>query len=170
MACLLRVFCRRAEGDCHKCPLRQNQDPALRLQGCVCPSLVSAFPPFLDQLEPALWRSGKVLEAEAYSLPTRNGDTEQLLCPGAPQGPLGFRIARSVASPVWLLSLSVMFSRFICVAMSATAFYGRVIFHPGMDCVYPPTHCGASKLFPPFASGNTASLSRYVRGVWSVGL
>ena len=86
----------------------------------------AAFPPFLDQqpFEPALWRSGKVLEAEAYSLPTRNGDAEKLLCPGAPQGPLGFRIARSRASRVWLLSLSIMFSRFICVARPVRAFYG----------------------------------------------
>ena len=82
-----------------------------------CPE--AAFPPFL-----VLWRSGKVLEAEAYSLPTRNGDTEKLLCPGAPQGPLGFRIARSRASHVWLLLLSIMFSRFICVARPVKAFYG----------------------------------------------
>ena len=40
-----------------------------------CSSLVSAAPPFPDQqlLEPALWNSGKVMEAEAYSLKTRNG-------------------------------------------------------------------------------------------------
>ena len=31
------------------------------------------------------------MEAETYFQQTRNGDTEWLLCPGAPQGPAQFR-------------------------------------------------------------------------------
>ena len=31
------------------------------------------------------------MEAEAYFLQTRNGDTERLLSPGAPQGPAQFQ-------------------------------------------------------------------------------
>ena len=53
-----------------------------------CSSLVSAFPPFPDEqlFEPALWNSGKVMEAEAYSLKKRHGGHRKACVPGSPTG------------------------------------------------------------------------------------
>ena len=62
---LLCIFLEEGPGCCPKAAL-------LSLEGS---SLVSASPPFPDEqlLEPALWTSGKVMEAEANALKTRNG-------------------------------------------------------------------------------------------------
>ena len=71
-------------GPCHK--------PALLF----LPSLISASPPFSHSqlFEPALWNSGKILEAERSLFPKKkkwgDGHTERLLCPGVPQGPAQF--------------------------------------------------------------------------------
>ena len=53
-----------------------------------CSSLVSASPPFPDQqlFEPALWNSGEVMEAEVYSLQTRNGGHRKTSIPRSPAG------------------------------------------------------------------------------------
>ena len=53
-----------------------------------CFSLVSAFPPFPDiQLfESAFWNSGNVMEAEGYSLQTRNGGHSKASIPRSPTG------------------------------------------------------------------------------------
>ena len=70
-----------------------------------CSSLFSVSPPFPDQqlFESALWKSGKVMEAETYSLQTRNGNTERLPDPGAPQGLARFHFSSSLA---WLCLLA----------------------------------------------------------------
>ena len=49
-------------------------------------SLVYASPPFPDQqlFEPALWNSGKVMEAEAYSLKTKSGGHRKSCVPRSP--------------------------------------------------------------------------------------
>ena len=69
--------------------LKEEPGPALRLHCC---SVASAHLPFPDQhlLEPALWSSGKVLEAEAYFLKIRNGGTEKDLCAQEPHRSLAF--------------------------------------------------------------------------------
>ena len=79
---LLCIFLEEELGPCLKAALLSPD----------CFSLVSAFPPFPDEqlFEPSLWNSWKALMAEAYSLKTRNGGTEWLVCAGAPQGPARF--------------------------------------------------------------------------------
>ena len=69
-------------------------------------SLVFASPSFPDQqlFEPALWNSGKVIEAEVYSLKTRHGRTERLVCPGAHRARLSFTM-RSYSSNCSCLGL-----------------------------------------------------------------
>ena len=53
-----------------------------------CSSLVSSSPRFPDYqlFEPALWNSGKVIEAEAHSLKIRNGGHRKTFMPRSPTG------------------------------------------------------------------------------------
>ena len=69
-------FCRRDQRYC--CVSLEGEPgpcPEAALLSLDSSSLVSASPPFPDEQlsEPALWHSGKVFEAEAYSLKMRNG-------------------------------------------------------------------------------------------------
>ena len=76
---LLCIFLEEDPGSCPKAAL-------LSIDGS---SLVSVSPPFqVEQLfEPALWTSGKVTEAEAYSRKTRNGGHSKACIPRSPIGP-----------------------------------------------------------------------------------
>ena len=75
---LLCIFLGEKPGHCPKAPL-------LFLD---CSSLVSVSPPFPDEqlFELALWNSGTVMEAEAYSLKARNGGHRKACVSRSPTG------------------------------------------------------------------------------------
>ena len=75
------LFCRKAQSSCSVCSLRRNQDLP---QGCTIVSwllLPGLCIPSLPRSATALWNSGKVMEAEACSLKTRNGGHRKACVP-----------------------------------------------------------------------------------------
>ena len=77
------MFLKEEPGPCSKAAL-------LSLGGF---SLGSASPPFPDQqlFEPALWDARKVMEAEIYTLKTRNGGDRKACVPRSPWDPAWFQ-------------------------------------------------------------------------------
>ena len=83
-------FCGVTRRHCYVYSLRRNKDPDPNLY-CLLTVLLWSLCPLNSLINKSLnllfWNAGNIMESEAHSPKTRNGDMEKLVCPGAPQGP-----------------------------------------------------------------------------------